>query len=222
MKGESHQDMTECGTAMSTTDLQILTDAVTFAILACLGGALAYVVVRYAWRHLAGSRALKLGMSAGAFVAILLAGAAVWPGAGEGDYVAAGPPVDLAPTTGTSSEKDEDQAGPVPGPSFEESRIMNLAKALGNRVAGADGQVEPTPGGSGTTGGGDDGGSGGGGGDGGGGGGGPPPSPSPSPTPDPDPSPTPDPEPSPSPSPTPDPEPSPSPSPEPSTTPDPA
>ena len=219
--------MAECGTAMSTTDLQILTDAVTFAILACLGGALAYVVVRYAWRHLAGSRALKLGMSAGALLAILLAGAAVWPGEGEGDNVAAGPPVDLAPTTDVSSGPDEAQAGPVPAPSFEGSRIIDLAKALGDRVAGADGRVEPTPGDSGTTGGdgggNGGGGSGGGGGDGGGGGGGGgPPSPSPSPSPDPDPSPSPDPEPSPSPSPTPDPEPSPSPSPEPSATPDPA
>ena len=204
---------------MSETDLGILTDAVTFAILAAVGGAVAYAVVRVAWRHLAGTKALKLAMSAAALVAILLAGVAMWPLARESDSTAALPsPTPSIPV----SEPREVEPSPVPGPSIEGSQLIKTARALGNKVAGAAGQIEPASGGSGSPngapggGGGGAGGGGGGAGGGGGGGGGGDPSPSPSPSPTPDPSPSPSPTPSPSPSPTPDPSPSPSPTPSPS------
>lgn len=199
---------------MSVTDLNILTDAVTFAVLAALGGVIAYVVVRTAWRHIGGPKALKLGLSAGSLVAILFAGVAMWPVARSG----AGTAIGVTPDPGTpGSQQSDELANPVPAPGVNGSKIVDPARALGTATPGPTGQDAPATGGPGGTDGGPGpgggGGSGGGGpGGGGGGGGNPSPSPSPSPTPSPDPSPSPSPSPDPSPSPSPSPSPDPSPS----------
>ena len=69
---------------MSTTDLSILADAVTFAILVAIGGAIAYAVARAAWKRHSLRQTAKVGLSAAALVAVGLAGVAVWPTARDG------------------------------------------------------------------------------------------------------------------------------------------
>ena len=66
---------------MSTTDLSILADAVTFAIMVAIGGAVAYAIARAAWKRRSMPQAAKVGLSAIALVAVGLAGVAVWPSA---------------------------------------------------------------------------------------------------------------------------------------------
>ena len=75
---------------MSTTDLSILADAVTFAILVAIGGAIAYAIARAAWKRRSMHQTAKVGLSAAALVAVGLAGVAVWPTARDGVSSAAG------------------------------------------------------------------------------------------------------------------------------------
>src|SRR5687768_15216645 len=100
---------------MSVTDLNILTDAVTFAIVACLGVVFVYAAVRAALKHRSGSTALKIGLPAAALLVILLAGAAMWPATGTIDSA-----VDASPTpTPTASDASTSSAlagGQLSGP----------------------------------------------------------------------------------------------------------
>ena len=69
---------------MSTTDLSILADAVTFAILVAVGGAVAYAIARATWKRRSMHKSVKMGLSGVALVAVGLAGVAVWPSARDG------------------------------------------------------------------------------------------------------------------------------------------
>ncbi|MGZ8632165.1 MAG: hypothetical protein ACXWZF_14575, partial [Actinomycetota bacterium] len=78
---------------MSTTDLSILADAITFAMLVAVGGVIVYAIARSTWKRHALRHTLKVGLSVAALFAVAVAGIAVWPAAREGVNSAAG--VDL-------------------------------------------------------------------------------------------------------------------------------
>jgi hypothetical protein len=64
---------------MSTTDLSILADAVTFAILVAIGGAIAYAVARATWKRHSLHPNVRMALSGLALVAVGFAGVALWP-----------------------------------------------------------------------------------------------------------------------------------------------
>ncbi len=98
---------------MSVTDLNILTDAIMFAALAALGGAIVFVVVRTALRHRARLKPLEMGLSGGALLAILVAGVAMWPAARSGEGTAPS----VTPSAGTAGSVQTDiPSDSVPGP----------------------------------------------------------------------------------------------------------
>ena len=75
---------------MSTTDLNILADAVTFAMLVAVGGVIVYAIARSTWKRHALRHTLKVGLSVAALFVVAIAGIAVWPAAREGVNTAAG------------------------------------------------------------------------------------------------------------------------------------
>lgn len=179
--------------AMSTEDLAILADALTFALLMGAGGLIAWLVIRGVLRRPGVGQSVKVGLSAAALVVVGLAAVAQWPTArdvvdpgsdGEGD------PSDqptTAPTSAVLIAPDAPTMSPSGGgrPDFVEGSSSAGTRSNASNPGGppadpsSDPSAEPDPG--------DD----------------PSPGPDPSPTPDPSPSPDPSPEPSPSPSPSP-------------------
>jgi uncharacterized membrane protein YgcG len=200
---------------MSTTDLNILADAVTFAVLVSIGGLIVYAVARSTWKRHALGHSVKVVLSVAAVVAIAIGGVVLWPAAREGVNTAAG--VDLD-EEGDAIIPEEELEPPSPRPDLDHSAAQGRPDRVREvRSEGTDDdEVEPSPsinGGGNNGGGGNGGGNNGGGGNGGGGnggggnggggnGGGPTTSPSPSPSPPPSPSPSPSPSPPPDPSPT--------------------
>ena len=185
---------------MSIDDLAILADALTFALLVTVGGLIAWAAIRATSRRPNLRRAMKVGLSSGALLAIGLAGVAMWPTARErvdsvtNSVVGGEPPSTIDPSVG------EPLVAPEPAPTSSQAGTPS-------RVAGptgSDGAVDPSTSGND------------------GSGGGPSADPGPGTDPSPDPSPTPSPSPPPSPSPSPSPHPSPSPPPSPSPTPSPS
>lgn len=178
---------------MSTEDLAILADALTFALLIGAGGLIAWVVIRRVFRGSGVGQGVKVGLSTAALVVVGLAAVAQWPTApdvvdpgtdGEGDLVdqpttAPRSAQLMAPQAPTMSSSEGRRAVGVEGSRGTGTR-SNASSPGGSSVdPGTDPSAEPDPG--------DD----------------PSPGPDPSPTPDPSPSPEPSPEPSPSPSPSP-------------------
>ena len=68
---------------MSTTDLNILADAVTFALLVAVGGLIVYAIARATWKRHALQHTLRVGVSVAALFVVAIAGIAVWPTARE-------------------------------------------------------------------------------------------------------------------------------------------
>ena len=69
---------------MTTDDLSILADALTFALLVTAGGLIMWAVARATWHRRRLNRTAKVGMSTTALVAVGLAGIAMWPAARDG------------------------------------------------------------------------------------------------------------------------------------------
>ncbi|MGZ8596505.1 MAG: hypothetical protein ACXWYJ_12655, partial [Actinomycetota bacterium] len=61
---------------MSTEDLAILADALTFALIVTIGGLILWAVIRSTWRRPALQRAMKVSVSAAALIAVGIAGVA--------------------------------------------------------------------------------------------------------------------------------------------------
>ena len=78
---------------MSPTDLNILADAVTFAMLVAIGGLIVFAAVRSTWKRHVLQHSAKVGLSVLVVVVVVAAGVALWPAAREGVNTAAG--VDL-------------------------------------------------------------------------------------------------------------------------------
>jgi hypothetical protein len=119
---------------VSTTDLGILADAVTFAILATVGGIVVYAVARTLWRRDAVQQTMKLGLSVAALVAVALAGVALWPAARESVNTVAGVEVDGRGIFEDSSQDPaatvvDAPAAPDVGPASDSKRPARVAAA---------------------------------------------------------------------------------------------
>ena len=127
---------------MSTEDLAILADALTFALIATVGGLILWVVIRSTWRRPALQSAMKVSVSAAALIAIGIAGVAVWAPTREGvTTVAALGGVDVGRSKTTEV---------LP---FDETPVADFAPAVKGRPArvvevaaiGIDGGTDPSP-----------------------------------------------------------------------------
>jgi hypothetical protein len=102
---------------MSTEDLSILADALTFALLVTIGGLVVWGVVRATWRRPALRRAMKVCLSAAVLGAVGVAGVALWPAARQSVTTvagAAGIDVEHDATSDSSDERDIAGSGFVP------------------------------------------------------------------------------------------------------------
>jgi hypothetical protein len=102
---------------MSTEDLSILADALTFALLVTIGGLVVWGVVRATWRRPALRRAMRVCLSAAALGAVGIAGVALWPAARQSVTTvagAAGIDVERGGTSPSSDERDISGSGFVP------------------------------------------------------------------------------------------------------------
>src|SRR5688572_29477616 len=70
---------------MSIHDLSVLASALLFAVLVMSGGLLAWQLARAMWLPPSRRRAIRVGLSAGAIVAVAIAGSAMWPAALDDD-----------------------------------------------------------------------------------------------------------------------------------------
>jgi hypothetical protein len=206
---------------MTNTDLSILADAISFALIVTIGGLVVYAVARAVLRRTR-RQMLIAGLPAVALVAVALAGTAVWPFAREGVNEAVGVRLDDSGRPLLSAELFG--SDPVPLRAFAGvSDVGHPVRVLEVASIGSDGGVQPAalPGGgppdggaAAGSGGESDGNDGSGdAGDGGSGGGGTDPSPTVEPSPTGEPSPTEEPSPTGDPSPTGEPSPTPEPSP---------
>jgi hypothetical protein len=215
---------------MTNTDLSILAEALAFALVITIGGAVLYAVARATLRR-TGRQMLMAGLPVVALIAVALAGTAVWPFARQSVNEAVGVRLDDQGQPIASADGSGLDDRPTPG-STGSSGLARPALLFTVASIGTDGGVEPSapagrPPHDGAVDGGPDGGSDGGSGDGpgggGSGGGGTDPSPTVEPSPTDEPSPTWEPSPTVEPSPTEEPSPTndPSPTTEPSPTDDP-
>ena len=129
---------------MSTTDLNILADAVTFAMLVAVGGVIVYAIARSTWKRHALRHTLKVGLSVAALFVVAIGGIAVWPAAREGVNTAAG--VDLDEQGDAIVPVDELEM-PAPTADLEHSAAANGRPARVREVAsiGTDGEIDPSP-----------------------------------------------------------------------------
>lgn len=111
---------------MTTDDLSILADALTFALLVTAGGLVMWAVARATWHRRRLHRAVKVGMSTTALVAVGLAGIAMWPAARDG--------MNGIPGLGTLNDQAEN-----PGPKASSPDLVPPSPK------GGQGRSEPGP-----------------------------------------------------------------------------
>jgi hypothetical protein len=121
---------------MSIHDLSLLGSALMFAVLVTSGGLLAWQLARAMWLPPSRRRAIRVGLSAGAIVAVAIAGSAMWPGALDDDaQVAQG-------IDGTGSPRSTDDSSPsVIEPSVLSSRDEGDAHRSLEQATAADGRL---------------------------------------------------------------------------------
>jgi hypothetical protein len=91
---------------MSIHDLSVLGNALMFAVLVTCGGLIARALTRAMWLRPSRRRAIRVGLSVGAIVAVAMAGGAMWPAALDDDApVAQG-------IDGTGSPRSTDDSSP--------------------------------------------------------------------------------------------------------------
>ena len=123
---------------MSTDDLSILADALTFALLVTIGGLVVWGVVRATWRRPALRRAMKVCLSAAALVAVGLAGVALWPAARQSVTTAAGAAgIDVAQDASPTGFEDRDLGDPELVPSSPRGRTARVFEASTTSDGGA-------------------------------------------------------------------------------------
>ena len=105
---------------MSPTDLNILADAVTFAMLVAIGGLIVFAAVRSTWKRHVLQHSAKVGLSVLVVVVVVAAGVALWPAAREGVNTAAG--VDLDEQGRLIVTETEDFEPPSPMPERERTK----------------------------------------------------------------------------------------------------
>jgi hypothetical protein len=143
---------------MSTEELAILADALTFALLVTVGGLTVWWVVRLTWRRPALQRVAKVSVSAAALVAVGIAGVAVWPTARQGVTLAADAAgVDVAPSEPTEAFPFDENPVASLAPSTETGRPARVREVAaigtegGTPVAPSPPPPQGDPGGDGAT-----------------------------------------------------------------------
>ena len=126
---------------MTTDDLSILADALTFALLATGAGLVMWAVARATWRRRGLRRTMKVGMSTTALVAVGLAGIAMWPAARDGvnGIPGLGPPQDQ-----TENPSSQDSAPDLVPPSPEVLRTRSGGGPVGTGQSSDPSSSDPS------------------------------------------------------------------------------